>query len=59
MIVIAGAEALGPLTDAEKRYRANNELGVNERLACQAKVTGNCHVRAPEAYKLPHLDYTE
>lgn len=59
MIVVAGAEALGPLTDAEHRYRATNELGVNERLACQAKVTANCRVRVPEVYKLPHLDYTE
>jgi ferredoxin, 2Fe-2S len=59
MIVVTGAEALGPLTDAEHRYRANNELGVNERLACQTKITNNCCVRVPEEYKLPHLNYTE
>lgn len=59
MIVVAGAEALSPLTDAEQRYRAKNELGKAERLACQAKISGTCHVRVPEEYKLPHLIYTE
>ncbi|MCW5912229.1 MAG: (2Fe-2S)-binding protein [Cyclobacteriaceae bacterium] len=59
MIVVRGADALGPLTDAETRYRATAELAGTERLACQAKVTGECHVRAPEEYKLPHQAYTD
>jgi ferredoxin, 2Fe-2S len=59
MIVIMGAEALGPLTDTEKRYRTKNELGFTERLACQAKVTAVCHIQVPEEYKLPHLTYTD
>jgi len=59
MIVVAGADELSPLTEAEQRYRAKGELATNERLACQAKVTGDCIVRAPQEYKLPHITYTD
>jgi ferredoxin, 2Fe-2S len=59
IIVIMGADALGPLTDTEQQYRAKGELGLMERLACQAKVTGHCHIQVPEEYKLPHLIYTD
>jgi ferredoxin, 2Fe-2S len=59
MIVINGADALSTLTDVEVRYRAAGELAATERLACQTKVTGNCIVRAPEEYKLPHQTYTD
>lgn len=59
MIVISGAGALSPLTDAEQRYRAKGELSPTERLACQAKVAGSCHILVSEEYKLPHLTYTE
>ena len=58
LIPIAGAEGLGPVTDVEMRYRAAGNLAPTERLACQVKVTGNCTIRTPEEYKLPHLTYT-
>ncbi|KXK23992.1 MAG: ferredoxin [Bacteroidetes bacterium OLB12] len=58
MILISGADALSALTEAESRYRLAGELAHNERLACQAKVLGNCTIRTPEAYKLPHQTYS-
>lgn len=59
MIIVNGTEALGSLTVVETRYRSTGELAVTERLACQTKILGDCTVRAPEQYKLPHQTYTE
>jgi 2Fe-2S ferredoxin len=58
MIVVKGAEHLSPLTAAEISYRKTGMLLSNERLACQAKTSGDIVIRVPEEYKLPHLTYT-
>ncbi len=58
MQVIRGAERLGPLTAAEQNYRKAGLLLNNERLACQATVSGDLVVRVPDDAKLPHLHYS-
>jgi 2Fe-2S ferredoxin len=56
--VLAGAEMLSPLTDAELRYRAAGRLLASERLTCQAQlIAGEVRGRVPDATKLPHLRY--
>lgn len=42
--VIAGAEALGKLTRAEKEFRSQGLLKENERLACQIAPTHNLSI---------------
>lgn len=59
MIVLRGAEKLGPMTAAEEKYRRAGLLQNNERLACQAVVSGDLVVRVPDDSKLPHLTYTK
>ena len=59
VIVLNGIENLEPLTPAEVRYINLKALKSNERLSCQAKVTGDVIVRAPSEYKLPHIKYSE
>lgn len=58
MIVLDGMKNLSPESKAELKYRQTGQLALNERLACQAKATGNCLIRVPDEYKLPHLVYT-
>ena len=56
--VRAGMENLGPLTEAELRYRAANRLLPDERLMCQVRLmAGEVVGRVPEATKLPHMRY--
>ena len=59
VIVKEGAEHLEPLTPAEDRYVRDGSLRPNERLACQAKVTGDVTVIAPPEYHLPHMRYSD
>ncbi|MBX2914301.1 MAG: (2Fe-2S)-binding protein [Cyclobacteriaceae bacterium] len=59
MIIVNGTDSLGTLTDVEARYRSVGELAVTERLACQTKILGDCTVRTPAEYKLPHQTYTD
>lgn len=59
MVVVRGAEELGPITDAEQKYRKEGLLLNNERLACQAQVSSDLVVRVPDDSKLPHLNYTD
>jgi len=59
MIVRTGRENLETLTPAEEKYRSAGDLKENERLACQAKLTGSISVTVPRAYQLPHLQYTD
>jgi ferredoxin, 2Fe-2S len=59
VIVKAGLNNFSDLTDAECRYRDQLALGSNERLSCQAKITGDIVISAPDAYKLPHLRYSD
>jgi 2Fe-2S ferredoxin len=57
--ILGGAEYLGPKTAAEMSYMRKNELGANERLACQCVVTGDVCISVPEEAKLPHVSYTD
>jgi ferredoxin, 2Fe-2S len=56
-VIIQGTENLAPLTRAEMRYQAEGLLADNERLACQAKISGTILIEIPEAGQLPHLTY--
>ena len=42
--VVSGAENLTPRTEIELRFGAARGFGENERMACQAVVTGECTV---------------
>lgn len=57
-IVVSGGENLTSVTPAELRYRAMGALVSNERLTCQARVTGDIRIRVPDEYKLPHMKYS-
>jgi 2Fe-2S ferredoxin len=59
MIVVKGMENLSSLTPAELKYRKEQTLSLNERLACQVRVLGDISIRIANEYKLPHLKYTE
>ncbi len=52
-------ENLGEITAPEIKYQEIKRLSQNERLACQAIVTGDLTVKVPDIYKLPHLEYSE
>lgn len=58
-IIVAGATHLEAMNEAEKKMsvRLNN----NERLACQAKFTGqgDVTIRVPKGTQFPHIDYKE
>lgn len=56
--VVSGAENLSPLTHVEQRFQTQGLLKSNERLACQALITGDVEIEVPNAYKLPHLRYS-
>ncbi|MBC3540325.1 2Fe-2S iron-sulfur cluster-binding protein [Rufibacter sediminis] len=58
MIVVVGTENLAPDTAPETRFRNNGRLKPNERLTCQAQLTGPVTCRVPHQTKLPHLSYT-
>jgi 2Fe-2S ferredoxin len=58
MKILRGIEALSPLTAAEQKYRKAGLLLDDERLACQAVVTGDLVIRVPEDSKLPHVQYS-
>jgi 2Fe-2S ferredoxin len=57
--VLPGSDRLSELTQAELHYAARGELSGQERLACQARVAGDCTIRVPDACKLPHLNYSD
>jgi len=56
-IVLEGMEHFTPLSPAEKRYREQGLLHDNERLSCQARITGDITIAVPDAYKFPHVQY--
>ena len=58
-IVKEGIDHFQPPTSAEERYFREGALGTAERLACQAKVTGNVTIIAPAEYHLPHMTYSD
>ena len=57
--IIQGEGHFAPLTTAEERYREQNLLQSNERLACQAIVLDDIVISVPDDCKLPHLQYSE
>lgn len=57
--VINGSANLEPITEAEQRFFDLGKLKPNERLACQAVLTGKVVVKIPDSCKFPHLDYSE
>lgn len=59
-VILKGGENLIPKSPAELRYESQQQLAVNERLCCQAKlIGGELEVRVPEESKLPHLKYSD
>ena len=58
-IVLDGAENIEALTAPEEKFMALKRLQPNTRLSCQAVVTGDIVISAPELYKLPHQKYSE
>lgn len=59
MIVEEGKENLGALTSPEEKFRAQERLAHNERLACQAVVKGDIKIRVAERNKFPHMEYSD
>jgi 2Fe-2S ferredoxin len=59
VIVLEGIKHFNNLTEAELKYLQMGALQENERLTCQARIHGDVLIRAPEEYKLPHLQYSE
>jgi ferredoxin, 2Fe-2S len=57
--IVGDSGGLEPDTEAETRYRRQQSLAENERLACQAKLKGSIRIRVPDECKLPHLRYSE
>jgi ferredoxin, 2Fe-2S len=57
--VVRGSGNLSPLTTPEVQYRLRGELQQDERLACQARITGNVAISVPAQNKLPHLRYSD
>jgi 2Fe-2S ferredoxin len=57
MIVLSGMDKISPPSLAELRYRQEKELTENERLACQAFISGDIVVRVPDENKLLHIRY--
>lgn len=55
--ILEGEENLSPKNAREESM--SKRLASNERLACQAIVTGHVSLRIPKGCRFPHLDYTE
>lgn len=56
-IILEGENNFSPLTFAELRYKKLGLLLDDERLACQATITGDVTIEVPDEGKLPHLTY--
>ncbi len=56
-IIRTGLDHLSPLTQPELHYKKQGLLNNDERLACQAKITGDVVLDVSEEGKLPHLSY--
>jgi ferredoxin, 2Fe-2S len=58
-IVLRGGENLIAKSPAEMKYETLGLLAANERLCCQAKLSGGeVELEVPEESKLPHLKYS-
>lgn len=56
-VVLQGENNFSPLTQAELRYKKLGLLLEDERLACQARISGDIRIEVPDEGKLPHLTY--
>lgn len=59
MQILSGHAHLSPPSPHELRYIKLGKLAKDVRLACQTLCTGDVEVAVPEAYKLPHLSYSD
>lgn len=59
VIISAGVEHFRPLTRAEQKYHQEGALKSMERLACQAKISGDVFLLSPKEYHLPHILYSD
>lgn len=59
LIITGGLANFQALTQSEERYSAQGALNAGERLACQAKITGDVSVRVPKEYQMPHMHYSD
>jgi 2Fe-2S ferredoxin len=59
VIIKEGQGNFNPPTKAEQIYRQLGALNSLERLACQAKISGNVIINVPKEYQLPHLRYSD
>lgn len=58
-VVLMGGENLLPKSPAEMRYEGQGLLAGNERLCCQARLTGgDLQIEVPDEGKLPHITYS-
>lgn len=58
-IVVDGLNNFEVTSAAEKRYHEIGALALNERLMCQARISGDIVICVPEECKLPHLTYLD
>ena len=58
VIITKGRENFTELTSAELRYRQLGLLSDDERLSCQARVTGDVCIIVPEESQFPHIRYS-
>ena len=59
MIVLEGQEHLSLPSRFEQQCIDRSKLRPNERLACQCTTEGDIVIKVPDAYKLPHINYTD
>jgi 2Fe-2S ferredoxin len=57
--VLEGMENLSEASEAEMRYLAAGRLLPGQRLACQARTSGNLLIGVPRNNQLPHMQYNE
>jgi ferredoxin, 2Fe-2S len=59
VVIRAGSDNFSDFTVAEMAYLKQHAIRHNERLSCQAKIHGDVIISAPQAYKLPHIRYSD
>lgn len=58
VMIREGGEYFSPLTAPEHKYRQMGALRQGERLACQAKISGDVCLMVPDECKLRHVLYS-
>ncbi len=57
--LLKGNQNVSELSGAELKYREMGKLDENSRLACQTMVIKEeIEIEVPQAYKLPHIQYS-